>query len=143
MTETRPGARRPLPDDHRVVYITSITEEGTNVSRLMKPVSLVAAVAVLCGVAACASAPKTDAQRQTDKETTERVETALSADKSLYSTHIVVRADNGVVRLTGFVWEPADFQLAAAIAGSVPGVTAVVNDLELNRNGNDSNPVAR
>jgi osmotically-inducible protein OsmY len=102
------------------------------------------AVAVLCGVAACASAPrKTDAQLQADKETAERVEAALSADKTLYAKHIFVRADSGVVRLTGYVWDASDFQTATIIAEGVQGVSGVVNNLELNRNGNDNGPVAR
>lgn len=113
-------------------------------SPLTKRASFCVAVVVLSGVAGCASGPgKTDAQLQTDKETAERVETALNADKALYAKHIFVRADNGVVRLTGYVWEASDFQTAALIAEGVQGVTKVVNDLELNRNGNDNGPVAR
>ena len=113
-------------------------------SAVMKRIFAGTAVAVLCGVAACTSGPpKTDAQRQADKETAERVETALSSDKVLYAKHIFVRADNGVVRLSGYVWEPSDFQLAIAIAENVPGVTKVVSDLELNRNGNEDVPTAR
>src|SRR5215469_11599106 len=98
---------------------------------------------MLCGVAACASGPaKTDAQVQADKAMAERVEAALNADKGLFAKHITAHADNGVVRLTGFVWEAGDFQEAVETAQSVPGVTKVVNDLELNRNGNDNNPVS-
>lgn len=111
---------------------------------MMKRVSFSVAVAVLCAVAACASGPrKTDAQLQADKETAARVEAALNADKGLYAKHIFVRADNGVVRLTGYVWDASDFQTAVIIAEGVDGVTAVVNNLELNRNGNDNGPVAR
>jgi osmotically-inducible protein OsmY len=73
----------------------------------------------------------------------ERVEAALGADKALFAKHITAHADNGVVRLTGYVWEASDFQEAVSIAEAVPGVTRVVNDLELNRNGNDNGPVAR
>ena len=113
-------------------------------SGVMKRVSFTVAVALLCGVAACASGPrKTDAQRQADKETAERVEAALSSDRGLYAKHIFVRADNGVVRLTGYVWDASDFQTAVLIAEGVEGVTGVVNNLELNRNGNDNGPVAR
>ena len=113
--------------------------------RMIKRVSCAAvAVAVSFGVAACASGPpKTDAQVQTDKVLGERVEAALNADKSLFAKHITAHADNGVVRLTGYVWEATDFDEAVFIAGGVPGVTQVVNDLELNRNGNDNGPVAR
>jgi osmotically-inducible protein OsmY len=101
------------------------------------------AVAVLSGLAACASTPETDAQRRADKATAERVEAALNADEALYAKHISVRADNGVVRLTGYVWNASDLQTATIIAEGIEGVTGVVNDLELNRNGNDNGPVAR
>jgi osmotically-inducible protein OsmY len=102
------------------------------------------AVAVLCGVVACASGPpRTEAQLQGDKVLAERVEAALNADRSLFAKHITAHADNGVVRLTGYVWEASDFDEAVFIAGGVPGVTRVVNDLELNRNGNDNGPIAR
>lgn len=102
------------------------------------------AVTLLCGVAACASGPhKTEAQQQADKATVERVEAALEADKMLFATHINVHADHGVVWLTGYVWETTDLDEAKYIAENVPGVTRVVNDLELQRNGNSDNPVSR
>jgi osmotically-inducible protein OsmY len=115
------------------------------VSRVIKRVPYAGvAVAVLCGVAACASAPpETEAQAQANKVMAERVEAALNADKSLFAKHITAHADNGVVRLTGYVWETTDFDEATYIATNVPGVTKVVNDLELNRNGNDNGPIAR
>jgi osmotically-inducible protein OsmY len=103
----------------------------------------VLAVALLCGVAACASSPKTAEQEHADQVMAERVEAALSSDKSLFGKHISVQADNGVVHLSGYVWEPSDFEEATSIAEGVPGVVRVVNDLELNRNGNDNGPVAR
>ena len=101
-----------------------------------------AVVAVLC--AGCASGPpKTESQLHADKLTAERVEAALSANKMLYAKHIFVRADNGVVHLSGYVWDRPDFDQATLIAESVPGVTRVVNDLELQQNGNANGPVAR
>ena len=101
-------------------------------------------VAVLCCVAACASGPpKTTSQEEADKVMAERVEAALNADKALFAKHITAHADNGVVHLTGYVWEAGDFEEANYIASNVPGVTKVVNDLEFNRNGNDNGPVAR
>ncbi len=101
-------------------------------------------VAILCGVLACAAGPqKTDAQRQADTETAERVQAALDADNLLYAKHIRVRADNGVVRLSGFVWDPPDLNEAQSIAEQVPGVSKVVNDLELQRNGVDNSDVSR
>lgn len=112
-------------------------------SPVTKRIVSAAAAILLCGVAACASGPKTDAQLQADKETAARVETALNADKALYARHITVRADNGVVRLSGYVWEAADLQLAMAIAEGVPGVSRVISDLELNRNGDQNSAVTR
>jgi osmotically-inducible protein OsmY len=110
---------------------------------MMKRVPYVAA-ALLCGLAACASGPpKSDAQVQADKQLSEKVEAALNADKQLFAKHITAHADNGVVRLTGYVWEAGDFEEANFIASGVPGVSRVVNDLELNRNGNENGPVAR
>ena len=139
----RPGLRLPA-QSRRVEYIAPMNEGGIKVSRMMKRVSFPIAVAVLCGVAACASGPrKTEAQLQGDKETAARVDAALNADEALYAKHIFVRADDGVVRLTGYVWNASDFQTARIIAEGVEGVTGVVNDLELNRNGNDNGPVAR
>jgi osmotically-inducible protein OsmY len=101
------------------------------------------AVALLCAVVACATGPrKSEAQRQADRETTERVQTALDSDKRLYAKHIIVRADNGVVRLSGYVWDPPDLDEARFVAEMVPGVSHVVNDLELERNGTGSTGVS-
>lgn len=132
----RPGAA--------VVYVDSTNEEETKVSPLMKRVSFPLVLALSCSLAACSMGPrKTDAELRADKETAQRVETALNADKALYAKHISVQADNGVVRLTGYVWDASDFEIAVVIAEGVEGVTGVVNNLELNRNGNDAGPVSR
>jgi osmotically-inducible protein OsmY len=102
------------------------------------------AVAILCSAIACATgAPKTDAQRQADKETVERVQAALDADRLLYAKHISVHADNGVVRLSGYVWDPPDLNEAQSVAAQVQGVDRVVNELELQRNGLGDSPVTR
>lgn len=99
--------------------------------------------ALLFGTAACTLPHKSDAQRQTDNEMANRVEQALASDKELFSRHIIVRADDGVVRLTGFVWDPPDIVEAERIASAVEGVSKVVNSLELQRNGMDNSPVSR
>ncbi len=94
------------------------------------------ALALLCGVAACATGPrKSEVQRLADGQTAELVQAALDADKHLYAKHINVRADNGVVLLSGYVWDPPDLDEARSVAERVPGVSRVVNDLELERNG--------
>jgi osmotically-inducible protein OsmY len=95
-------------------------------------------------LAACSTGPlKTPAEQQTDKAIVNKVEQALSADTTLYARHITVHADNGVVRLTGFVWDQPDLVEAERVAQSVPGVIRVVNALELQRNGVDNSGVTR
>jgi osmotically-inducible protein OsmY len=102
------------------------------------------AVAVLLGALACTTpSAKSDAQRQADRETAGHVRAALDADKHLYARHIVVHADNGVVHLSGYVWDPPDLIEARRIAGLVPGVSQVVSDLELQRNGSDNSGITR
>lgn len=73
----------------------------------------------------------------------ERVQAALNADTGLFAKHINVRADNGIVRLSGYVWTQPDLEEAQRIAGMVPGVMKVVNDMELERGGIDNSNVSR
>lgn len=102
----------------------------------------IAAIAALC--AACASGPpKSEAQVQADKDLSAKVEAALNADKWLFAKHITAHANNGVVWLTGYVWESNDFDEAVFVTENVPGVTKVVNNLELNRNGDENAPTSR
>ena len=106
--------------------------------------SMAVAIALLASVLGCVhTPPRTEAQKQADKEIAERVDRALQADRLLYAKHISVHADNGVVRLTGYVWEAPDLIEAQRIAGGVDGVAGVVNDLELQRNGLGDSPVSR
>ena len=111
----------------------------------MKQVARIALV-TLCvyGAVACETGPrKSEAEKQADRVTVQRVELALNSDTELYARHIVVRADNGVVRLSGFVWEPPDLTEAVRVASAVQGVSRVENDLELQRNGLGDSPVSR
>jgi osmotically-inducible protein OsmY len=110
----------------------------------MNKIAATGLLALMCGLTACASGPrKSEAEQQADRSTAQRVESALLADQELYSRHITVHADSGVIRLTGFVWDPPDLVEAVRIAEGVQGVTRVVNSLELQRNGMDNSPVSR
>ena len=117
-----------------------------SLSGIMNRIGLSAlTIAMLCGTSGCAvfGPQKTDAQRQLDRETADRVTSALNSDGELYARHITVRADGGTVSLGGFVWTRPDLDEAIRVASDVPGVTRVVNDLELERNGIDDSPVSR
>jgi osmotically-inducible protein OsmY len=105
--------------------------------------SAAVAIALLVSLLGCTHTPRSEAQKQADDQIAARVDSALQADKLLYAKHISVHADNGVVRLSGFVWEAPDLEEAQRIAAGVDGVQGVVNDLELQRNGLGDSPVAR
>jgi osmotically-inducible protein OsmY len=91
---------------------------------------------LLSGMLACATGPrKTATELQADKETSDRVKYALNADKILSTDNISVRADGGVVHLAGYVRNLTDISEAKRTAKQVPGVTSVVNALELQREG--------
>ena len=114
-------------------------------SAIMKRISRIGLVTLcVCGAVACETGPrKSEAEKQADRAMAERVEVALNSDAELYARHIIVRADNGVVRLSGFVWDPPDLVEAVRIASAVQGVSRVVNTLELQRNGVDNSAVSR
>ncbi len=104
----------------------------------------VLAATVVSIVAACAMGPrKSDAQLQADKETADRVQGALTADTMLYSRHITVRADNGVVSLGGYVWTQPELEDAVRVAQSVPGVIKVVDRMEIDRGAVSDSAVTR
>jgi osmotically-inducible protein OsmY len=117
----------------------------SSLSAIMNRISgAVLAAVCVCSVVGCSTGPrKTEAERQADKAVADRVELALQSDKVLYARHINVQVDSGVVRLSGFVWEPPDLEEAERVARSVPGVIRVVDALELQRNGIDNSGVAR
>ena len=112
--------------------------------RITNRLAAITGAAMLCIATACVNAPpRSDAQKQADRETAGRVQAALDADESLYAKHITVRADAGVIHLSGYVWDTGDLDEAATIASLVVGVNKVVNDLELQRNGIDNSGVSR
>ncbi len=107
--------------------------------------SRTAVLAVLVGsVVACAAGPrKSEAERQADANTVNQVQDALNSDQELFSRHITVRAESGVVTLGGFAWTQPELEDAIRIAQSVPGVTKVVNAMELDRGGLSDSQVTR
>jgi osmotically-inducible protein OsmY len=104
---------------------------------LAKPVLSSALIGALLSLTvACATAPpKTANELQANREIADRVESALDADRFLFTRHISVRVDSGVVHLEGYVWSPTDIYEAKRVAKRVPGVTVVVNELELQTGG--------
>lgn len=104
--------------------------------------SAAAAVSLLAGAVACATV-KTPEQEAQDRATVAAVQSALRADSHIYSDHITVRAEKGVVYLGGYVWNDYDMYQAQQDAQSAEGVTRVVNDMELELQGVGNSPVSR
>ena len=104
---------------------------------------VVLAAAMVSSAAACATDPRSEAQRQTDSETVDRVQLALNGDKILYARHITVRVDNGVVDLGGYVWTQPEMEEAIRVAGLVQGVTKVVDRMEIDRGAVSDSAVSR
>jgi osmotically-inducible protein OsmY len=111
------------------------------INRIM---AVVVAALVVCGSAACAAGPrKTEAERLADKDTADRVTTTLASDQMLYARHINVRADGSVVTLDGYVWTPEEMQAALQDANQVPGVSKVVNRMQIDRGAVSDSSVTR
>lgn len=94
-------------------------------------------VAVLGGFAATSMEEPTDTVdhplrlRTNDEEIIERVRYALLADGYTSDLNIEVEAEDGVVYLHGQVRSLDDIEQAEQVAGSVPGVEEVQEDLEI------------
>src|SRR5579864_293657 len=94
------------------------------------------ALILLCAcAAACVSPPLSPQQAAEDKAITEQVYGALLADDVYYYRHVTVEVDNGVAQLSGYVWSQDAMYHAKQLAGRVPGVVRVINQMELERNG--------
>ena len=120
-----------------------VPEVGILRSGMSRGLAVALSTLLVLAMAGCASGPaRTDAERQLDKEIADRVQVALNGDKELYARHITVSANRGVVILGGYVWSQPDLEEAQRIAESVPGVSKIVNEMELERNFQNS-PVAR
>jgi osmotically-inducible protein OsmY len=74
----------------------------------------------LCGTASAAA-----------QDINQRVTAALESARYLYAEHIRVTSKDGVVTLHGMVGDAWDLQQAIRISSQVPGVTGVVDDLEI------------
>jgi osmotically-inducible protein OsmY len=64
-----------------------------------------------------------------------QVEVALAADPYFYGEHVSVTIQNGVATLHGIIFDDWDLRMAMRISRRIPGVTHVVNDLEIKLGG--------
>lgn len=112
---------------------------------MMKELSVLIATAILASSCASVPSPAPPASgasparagpQLANEALANAVYSRLDADPVYYFRHVDVRVDQGVARLSGYVWSTDALYAARRIAGSVPGVTDVVTtQLELERNG--------
>jgi osmotically-inducible protein OsmY len=89
-------------------------------------------LALAAFLAACASSPpRTAAETEADRKIELAVTQQLDANPHIYAAHISVSVHNGVVTLTGFVFEPEEVNEAKRTAALVPGVKEIKNHIEL------------
>jgi len=75
------------------------------------------------------------AQRLVDEQLRTEVQRALRDDPTLMSDHLDVSIKNGVVTLTGLVFDDWDMRIARRAANHIPGVKRVINDMEIKLGG--------
>ena len=78
------------------------------------------------------------AERQaTDEQVTREVQQTLTDDPWIYSEHVVITTENGVVRLEGFVGDTGERFRMLRLARKIAGVRRVVDALEIVSNDPD------
>ena len=98
--------------------------------------SAVTCVAAAMLVAACAAdPPATSQQRQSDIRAMNEFYSKLASDQDFYYPHVQIRVENGIAHLSGYVWNTQALYRAKEVATRVPGITEVVDNLELEREG--------
>ena len=91
-------------------------------------------VAILAGACA-ADPPRTLEQQQSDMNAMKEFYSRLESDQSYYYPHVTIRVENGVAHLSGYVWNAQALYHAKDVANKVPGITSVVDTLEVERDG--------
>ena len=72
---------------------------------------------------------------QSDARVAQQVYAALNKDPTYYFRHVNVQVQHGVVTLRGYVWSAESIRRAEKIASGVAGVSRVIDQMELERNG--------
>lgn len=72
------------------------------------------------------------AQRQAaDEQITRQVQKAITEDPWIFSEHVTVTTQNGVVRVEGIVHDPGELFRILRLARKIPGTRRVVDAMEI------------
>jgi osmotically-inducible protein OsmY len=79
------------------------------------------------------------ATRQSDAALAAEVATALQNDSYIFSDHLTVSAQNGVVRVGGLVREQSDLLAILRLARRIAGKGRVINEIQFDPVDDDGN----
>ena len=103
--------------------------------------AILVALAVAGGVTGCAvtSGQESTGQYVDEATITTRVKTRFAKDPTVSAMRIKVETMKGVVQLSGNAKSQAERDQAAQLASSVPGVSSVQNNIQVESASSDSN----
>jgi len=106
--------------------------------KISKNITALALSALLISISACAATETKESTGQyvDNSVLTAKVKTAIFNEPSLKSSEISVETFKGEVQLSGFVSSIDQTKKAVEIAKSIPGVTAVKNDMRVKGSNN-------
>ncbi len=97
-----------------------------------KRAAVASGVAIALFALGCASTPpESPEQSEADAAIARQVYEALQADRMHLYIGLNVRVHAGVVNINGLTFDPSVRDAATEIASSVPGVTKVVNQIDV------------
>jgi len=112
---------------------------GLFLGRFRRGAAPLAVAACLCLPSAAIFAQDANVQQQqaarNDADIQSDVNYALAHDATLKGQQITCTTDNGIVKLSGTVQTDAQYQQAETVAGSVPGVGGVLNNIKVTNPG--------
>lgn len=105
---------------------------------LLKKVSVLVFSSILISLSACAATETKESTGQyvDNSVLTAKVKTAIFNESTLKSSEITVETFKGEVQLSGFVSSIDQTKKAVEIAKTIPGVTAVKNDMRVKGSNN-------
>jgi len=89
------------------------------------------ALTTLCLLGCASGSPESPEQTQADDATARRVYAALEADRMHFYIGLQVQVRAGVAYVSALTFDPSVRDAASETAGRVPGVTKVVNEIEV------------
>jgi osmotically-inducible protein OsmY len=96
-----------------------------------KRVAAVGWAAMIFGLGCYSTPPESPEQAQTDEATARRVYSALESDRLHFYIGLEVRVRDGVAYISALTFDPAVRDAATQIASGVPGVSKVVNEIDV------------